>query len=171
MSRLRPGQVALWTLLLLGGLMLKLDPARTAASVLWPESRATSRRIFSNTSTALLSGDRVYSARSSGELVCVEADTGKVSWESGKVTDLKGGASIHLTPNGKSVFLYTERGELILAQLSPEGYREVSRASLLAPTYPFGGRKVAWAPPAYANRHVFARSDRELVSASLAAEP
>ena len=28
-----------------------------------------------------------------------------------------------------------------------------------------------WPPPAYANRHVFARNDKELVCASLAAEP
>jgi hypothetical protein len=34
-----------------------------------------------------------------------------------------------------------------------------------------GRRKVVWPPPAYANRHVFARNDRELICASLAAEP
>ena len=37
------------------------------------------------------------------------------------------------------------------------------------PVYPFAGRNVAWAPPAYANGHVFARSEQELVCASLAA--
>ena len=47
----------------------------------------------------------------------------------------------------------------------------MGRAALLEPTYPFGGRKVAWASPAYANRHVFARSEKELVCASLAAKP
>jgi outer membrane protein assembly factor BamB len=29
----------------------------------------------------------------------------------------------------------------------------------------------AWTPPAYANRHIFARNDEELVCASLAAKP
>ncbi|MBI4584727.1 MAG: PQQ-like beta-propeller repeat protein [Planctomycetes bacterium] len=158
-------------LLLIGGLMLKLDPDQAAASVFWPESRIISRRILSNTSTALFRGEHLFSAKSSGELVCLESSTGKQVWETGKVTDLKNGASIHLALNGNSVWLYNERGELIRARLTPEGYKEISRASLIEPTYPYGGRKVAWAPPAFANRHVFARSDTELVCASLEAEP
>jgi len=60
---------------------------------------------------------------------------------------------------------------LILAQLTPQVYNEISRARLLEPTTPFGGRKCAWTPPAYANRHVFARNDEELVCACLAATP
>jgi outer membrane protein assembly factor BamB len=158
-------------LLLIGGLMLKLDPQKPAASILWPDTLAVSRRILSNTSTALLQGDYVFSARSFGQLVCLDAKTGKQVWTTDKVTDLKNGASIHLAPNGDAVFLYTEKGDLIRAKLSGRGYQEISRARLLEPTYPFAGRKVAWAPPSYANRCVFARSDKELVCASLAAKP
>jgi outer membrane protein assembly factor BamB len=157
--------------LLIGGLMLQLDSDKPAAKVLWPASRAPSRRIFSHTSTALFRGDFVYSAKSSGELICVEASTGNQIWESTKVTDLKNGASIHLTPNGDSVLLYTNQGELIRAQLSPQGYKEISRVAVLQPTFPFAGRNVAWAAPAFANRRIYARSGKELVCASLAATP
>ena len=86
------------------------------------------------------------------------------------VTDLRNGASIHLTANGDSVFMFTDKGELIRAQVTSQGYKEISRSHLLEPTSPFGGRKVAWTPPAFADRHVFARSDKELVCVSLAAE-
>jgi outer membrane protein assembly factor BamB len=157
--------------LLLGGLMLKLDTGKAAASVLWPEKLAPSRRILSNTSTALLLSNYVFSAKSSGELICLEASTGKQVWETHTVTDLRGGASIHLTVNGDSVLLFNDRGELIRARLSPQGYYEISRVALVEPTYPFSGRKVAWSAPAYANRHVFARNDKELICASLAAKP
>jgi outer membrane protein assembly factor BamB len=157
--------------LLIGGLMFQMDSATPAATVLWPPSKAPSQRIFSHTSTALFRGAYLFSARSSGELICVEASTGKEVWESTQVTDLKNGASIHLTPNGDSVLLYTDRGELIRARLTSEGYREISRVAVLEPTFPFGGRNVAWSPPAYANRHLFARSGKELICASLAAEP
>jgi len=157
--------------LLIGGLMLNLDTEKPAASVLWPETRAVSKRILSNTSTALLRGGYVFSAKTSGELVCLEAGTGNEVWQTNTVTDLKNGSSIHVTPNGDGVFLLTDRGDLIRAQLTPQGYREFGRAHLLNPTSAFGGRKCAWTPPAYANRHVFARSDEELVSASLAANP
>src|SRR5262249_25273621 len=130
-----------------------------------------SRRILSNTSTALVRGDYVFSAKSSGQFVCLEARTGKQVWQTDKVTDLKGGASIHPTPNGDSDFFYTDRGELILAKLTPKAYHEVGGTGLLPPTSQFGGRKVAWSPAVYANRCIFARSDQELVCASLAAEP
>jgi outer membrane protein assembly factor BamB len=155
--------------LLVGGLMFQLDPDKPAARVLWPKSQAPSRRIFSHTSTALFRGGHLFTAKSSGELICVEAATGKQVWESAKVTDLKNGASIHLMPNGDSVLLYTDKGELIRAQLTPEGYQEVSRVALLEPTLPFGRRKVTWSPPAFANRHVFARNGKELICASLVA--
>jgi outer membrane protein assembly factor BamB len=157
--------------LLIGGLMLQLDSDKPAATLLWPASKTPSRRILSHTSTALLAGDYLYSAKSTGELVCLEAATGRQVWETDKVTDLKNGASIHLTPNGDSVLLYTDKGELIRARLKPEGYHEISRVAVLEPTFPFGGRKVVWPPAAYANRCIYARNGKELVCASLAAEP
>ena len=67
------------------------------------------------------------------------------------------------------VFFYTDRGDLILSRLTAARYHEINRFHLLDPTYEYGGRKMAWAAPAYAGRCVFARSDQELVCASLAA--
>jgi outer membrane protein assembly factor BamB len=157
--------------LLIGGLMLELDVHRPAASVLWPESRAAAKRILSNTSTAILRGDYVYSARSSGALVCLEAGTGREVWQTTNLTDLVFGASIHITPNGDAAFLFTNQGNLISAELTPEGFREISRTHLLEPTSELGSHKLAWVPPAFANRHIFARNDLELVCASLAAKP
>jgi outer membrane protein assembly factor BamB len=156
--------------LLIGGLMLELDVNRSAATVLWPESRVVSKRILSNTSTALLRGDHVFSAKSDGELVCLDASTGRQVWGTTNVTELKFGASIHVTPNGDAAFLFTDEGNLILAQLTPGGYREISRVYLLKPTSVLGTRRFTWVPPVYANRHVFARNDEELVCASLAAK-
>jgi len=160
--------VAQGSKLLIGALMMELDQAKPAAAVLWPESKSPTRRNFSNTSTPMIRGDYVFSARTSGHLVCLEAATGKELWQTEQVTELGSGASIHLTTNGNNTFLYTDRGELILANLSGKGYKEISRAALLEPTYPYDGRKFAWAPPAYADRCIFARSDKELVCASLA---
>lgn len=157
--------------LLIGGLMLKLDANKPAATVLWPESRLASKRILSDTSTALLRSAEVFSAKPSGQFVCLEASTGKQLWTTNSVTDQKSGASVHITVNGDSVLLFNDRGELIRARLDAQGYHEISRAKVIEPTYQFGGRKVAWTPPAFANRHVFARTDRELISASLEAEP
>ena len=157
--------------LLISGLMFKLEASQPAASVLWPESRAVSQRILSNTSTPLLRDGNVFSAKTSGELVCLDAATGKQIWQTNTVTSLGNGSSIHLTPNGDSVLLFTDQGNLIRARLSFEGYQELGRVHLLDATHPFNGRNVVWPPPAYANRHVFARNEQELVCASLAATP
>ena len=154
--------------LLVSGLMLELNAREPAAIVLWPDTKVLARRILSNTSTAMMRGDFIYSARSSGELVCLDAKTGKQLWQTDTVTGLKNGASIHLTPTPDAVLLFTDKGELIRADLTQQGYRELARSPLITPTSPFGGRNCAWAPPAYANRAVFARSDKEVVCASLA---
>ena len=156
--------------LLASGLMLKLDADKPGASVLWPQSGGASKRILSNTSTPLLVGDAVYSATNKGDLVCLDALTGKELWRTDKVTDRKSGPSIHLTPNDDGVFLYTNLGELIRARLTPSGYDEISRVKVIEPAYPFGGRKITWSPPAYANRCIFVRNEREILCASLAAE-
>jgi len=158
-------------LLLISGLMLKLAADKPAASVLWPDTKAASRRVLSHTSTPVILDDHVFSTKMSGGFVCLEAGTGTQLWMTDKVTELQNGTSAHVTPNGDAVFIYTDKGDLIRAQLTSTGYKEISRTRLVEPTYPYAGPKVACPPPAYANRHVFARNDKELVCASLAAEP
>lgn len=160
--------VTLGNQLLIAALMMELDQAQPAAKVLWPESKSPARRNFSMTSSPMLRGDLVFSGRTSGELVCLDAATGDQLWSDEKVTELGRGATIHLTAHGDETFLYTDRGELIIARLDRDGCHEVSRTKVLEPTYPFSGSKFAWAPPAFANRCLFARSDKELVCASLA---
>src|SRR6185436_12750815 len=44
------------------------------------------------------------------------------------------GASIHMTPQGGGYILFTDEGNLIRAELSPAGYREISRSHLIDPT-------------------------------------
>jgi outer membrane protein assembly factor BamB len=153
--------------LLVSGLMLELSGDPPAASFRWPEDRAPAKRILSNTSTAVPQGEYLYCCRSPGELVCVEAVTGRQLWSTNSVTKPKNGASIHITPQGGGYFLFTDEGNLIRAQLSPAGYREMGRSHLIDPTWPFAGTKYVYAPPAFANRHVFARSEAEVVCASL----
>jgi len=157
--------------LLISGFMLELHADEARAAPVWPKSRAVARRVLSNTSTPIVKGDHVYSATSDGELVCLDARSGERVWATEKVTGLKPGASIHLTLNDDAVWLFTDEGNLLRARLTPKGYEELGRAHLLEPTSIFSGKLLAWVPPAYANRHVFARNDQEVVCASLEAKP
>jgi outer membrane protein assembly factor BamB len=149
-----------------GSRMLKLDSVRPAASVLW-ETRAKptttiSTPIFQN-------DDYFYAILGNGSLACLEAATGKEVWTSREPTSGSYG-NAHLTPNGDRVFLFNHIGHLILARMTPTGYEELGRSLLVEPTAGYRAQgPITWAHPAYANKCVFARNDRELVCASLAA--
>ncbi len=152
-----------------GSKMLKLDPAKPAVSVLW-ESRTSPDATFS---TPLFLDDRHFCVVNTiGEFCCVDATSGKEIWSTREPTSrLTWGNNGHLTPNGDRVFFFNHKGHLILTKLTPEGYHEIGRCLLVEPTAGTRAeRPVTWAHPAYANKHVFARNDRELVCASLAAE-
>ncbi len=158
-------------LLLISGLMYQLDPDKPAAVAIWPEKKTQRLRILSNTCMPLIQGEEIYAAKMTGQLICLDSRTGKQLWETDKVTGPERYGAIHLTPNGDSVLLYTDQGNLIRARLDREGYHELSRVHLLDPTFLLRGRKLVWAPPAYANGHVFVRNHKELVCASLVAKP
>ncbi len=157
--------------LLVSGLMFQLDPTHPAARVLWPDTPSGTARILSDTSTPLFDDEFIYSPRSGGVFVCLEAATGRELWQTNTVTELHQGAGVHLIPNGSSLFLYTDRGDLIRAQLSPTGYHELERTHLIDPTSPLFENKFAWSAPAFADRNIFVRNDRELRCYSLTARP
>jgi len=154
--------------LLVSGLMFQLDRNQPAAKVLWPDTPSGTRRILSDTSTSLFRDDFVYSPRSGGLFVCLEAGTGREVWQTNVVTNLRQGACVHLIPNGSAVFLFTDQGDLVRAQLTPAGYHELGRVHLIEPTSPLFENKFAWAAPAFANRNIYVRNDRELRCYSLA---
>ena len=109
----------------------------------------------------------------------VELNTGKKLWFSFKPVigkdepeDYKnaGSGTAFTVKNGDRFFLFAETGHLIIAKLSPKGYEEISRTKILEPTNAAFGRKVVWSHPAFANKCVYARNDKEIVCVSLAKE-
>ena len=62
-----------------------------------------------------------------------------------------------------------DRGELIFATLTPDGFQQHSRAQLIAPTRQQLNKRggVVWAHPAIADGYIYVRSDEELLRASL----
>jgi hypothetical protein len=63
--------------------------------------------------------------------------------------------------------MFNEQGELLITQLSPDGFKEISRTKLIEPTRKQLPRGVTWSHPAFANKHVFIRNDEHLVCADL----
>jgi outer membrane protein assembly factor BamB len=156
-----------------GSLMLRLGSSAPTAEKLWRRKGFDEKRtdaLHSIISTPLFIGDHVYGVDSYGELRCLDGATGDRLWENTTATPTARWSNIHMVRNGDKTWMFNERGDLIIARLSPQGYEEISRAKLLNPTTEQlrqrGG--VCWSHPAYADRHVFARNDEELVCGHLA---
>ena len=102
---------------------------------------------------------------------CLEAGTGNRVWEDLSAVPQARWSTIHFVKRyDDKVWMFNERGELLITTLSPQGLNIISRAQLIEPTRDQLNQRggVCWAHPAFAYRHVFARNDNELVCASLA---
>jgi outer membrane protein assembly factor BamB len=115
-------------------------------------------------------GAMVYGFHEKGDLRGVEIPSGEVKWSSpGPFGDrAPPSATAFITRHENRFFLFAETGDLVIAKLSPAGYEEIDRAHLLDTTQSAFGRGVVWCPPAYADRSVFIRNDKELIRVSLA---
>ncbi len=122
--------------------------------------------------TPVIDGGYIYGICSYGQFRCLKLETGERVWETMEVTKEKARwASGFIVRQGNRYFINNDRGELIIAQFSPEGYKEISRTQLIKPTSTSGNRRelgaVNWSHPAYANRHIFARNDEEIIAVPL----
>ena len=158
-----------------GSMMVELDERAPTAKVLWKgnsDSEIITEGLHSTINTAIIDGDYVYGICSYGQFRCLNAKTGERVWETQVVTKERARwASGLMVKNGDRVFINTDRGDLVMAKLSPQGFTELSRTALIKPTSPPGNRReltsVNWSHPAYANRHIYVRNDEEIVCRSL----
>lgn len=87
-------------------------------------------------------------------LTCVELESGAVKWQEKSV----GGGALVLA-DGKLICL-TEKGELVIGDASPGGFKALARAQVLG--------KRNWVQPTYANGRIFCRNnDGDLVALEL----
>ena len=155
------------------GFMLKLGPELTDVEVVWDTSK--SKGAFCPMSTPLLYEGNYYSDSETGAYFCFDAKTGKQKWQTFDVLGIKRPRKygntftvLHDPPSGKrKLVLITEAGELVFAKLTDKGYEEISRTKIIEPTTPIWGRKVVWVHPAFANKTIYFRNDKEIVAVSL----
>ena len=156
-----------------GSLLLKLNPDKPMMQFGWHRKGKNERNtdaLHSTMSTPIRLGDYIYGVDSYGELRCLDARNGDRIWEDLTAVPKARWSNIHFIKNGDKVWMFNERGELLITTLSPDGLNIISRAKLIEPTRDQLNRRggVTWAHPAFAYKHVFARNDKELVCASLA---
>lgn len=162
-----------------GSMMLKLKPDHSKPDILWrteiaSENPARTTHLHGIMSTPIFDGKHLYGACSYGEFRCLEAETGERLWDTLKPIALDQPTrwgNVFITPHADRFFLFTEKGDLVIAKLSPEGYDEIDRAHIIEPDgADMRQRKIVWSHPAYARQCCFVRNDSEIICLSLAAE-
>lgn len=150
-----------------GSMMLSLDREKPGATVFWKTRSDPTASI----STPVFRDDKyIYTIIGDGSLACLDPATGDEIWNSRAATSERFGTA-HIVTAGDRFFLLNQQGHLISARLTPDGYHETGRMPLIEPTAGYrAAGPVVWVHPAFANRHVFTRNDRELICVSLVAE-
>jgi outer membrane protein assembly factor BamB len=156
-----------------GALLIKLDDKELKAVKVWQrvgESERKTDALHCVINTPVIIDDYIYGVDSYGELRCLDLKTGDRIWEDLSAVTKNRWANIHLIQHGKQTWMFNEHGELLITELSPAGLKVISRAKLIEPTtlqLNRSGIGVTWSHPAFANRHIFIRNDKELVCAWL----
>ncbi len=131
----------------IGAVLVRVDASGSSAEEIW-----SSRFMRTHINTAIALGDHVYGF-DTGTLRCLDAATGERGWAK---RGLGKGSLIYA--DGMFIIL-SERGKLVLAEATPERYRELAAHPVLE------GR--CWTAPSLSNRRLYLRNHTELVGLDL----
>jgi outer membrane protein assembly factor BamB len=151
-------------------LMLKLAADEPAVEYLWQDEPKTG--ISPVNVQPIVDGKTIYGYDQSGQMIAMDVPSGERLWTSTAAIGgrASGTDTAFIVRQGDRYFLFTEKGDLVIAELSRSGYREIDRTHLIEPTGVAFGRAVVWSAPAFAGRSIFVRNDKEVVAFDLSAE-
>ena len=128
----------------IGGATVHLSTV-TEEAAHFPETIWQNKEMSNHYSTSILYEDHLYGF-DEGTVKCVEFETGNPRWGQ----DGFGKGSLFIA--GDKLIILSEKGELAIAQASPDAYTEISRAHIL------GGK--CWTVPVLCNGLLYARNAR-----------
>ncbi len=158
-----------------GSLMVRVPKDSLTSSVIWRsigKDEQNTASLHAMIGTPLVDGAHIYGVDSYGEMRCLNAETGERIWEDLTAVPKERWSTIHMVrqANSEIVWMFNERGELLMTRLDPSGLKIIDRCQLIEPTraqLPQRGG-VCWSHPAFAEQSIFIRNDNRIVRASLA---
>lgn len=140
----------------------RLKPASDTVEEIWGGNKKEIKNLRSQCSPAVLFEGHLYGYDGDGQsgakqpLVCVDAANGELKWSSDKIK----GAGALMCAGGRLLVL-NHTGTLALVEATPESYRELARAQLIAPK--------CWQPPVLVGGRAYLRNENgDLVCSDLA---
>ena len=154
------------------GGMFEIGDDGNSIKELWRGKAKTA--VYPSNAPAYFDGKTIYAAdNGSGQFIAASAADGTRLWQTYEPTSGGTRRASHgtafLVRNEDRYWIFSETGDLILAELTPEAYREIGRAHVIEPTSDAFGRPVVWTHPAFANQHAYIRNDKEIICVDLAA--
>lgn len=151
--------------------MLQLNADGSGVTELW-KGKVKNALYAANCMPVIQEGFLYGADCGSGSFICARMSDGERVWETyaptaGGTRRASHGSSF-VTTVGKLHYLLSETGDFIIAKLNPKEYEEVGRFHVIDPTNECFGRSVVWSYPAFADRTLFVRNDKELVAYSIA---
>jgi outer membrane protein assembly factor BamB len=150
-----------------GSYLLELSQEELSARLVYHrhgESERMTEALHCCISTPIVENGHVYGIGSYGETRCLDLQTGERLWEDLSLVPKGRWANVHLVRRGKQVWGFNERGELLLGQFTPQGYRDLGRVKVIDPVMvsPNPRQGVNWAHPAFAGSRIIVRSDDKI---------
>ena len=140
-----------------GAVAIRPEGAGGQARIVWEDNRWL-RGLMSQ---PLVRDGHGYLLDKRHGLTCFELKTGRKLWDDGNRLTPRArdphATLISLAGTDRALSLNSD-GDLVLARLTPEGYEELARSSIIGET---------WAHPALMGRFLYARSDSRLVCVEL----
>ncbi len=120
--------------------------------------------------TPVIRDGLVYGVTGDGIFRCNRLENGEKVWENptfmgDEPADF---ATVFMVENEGRYFSLDDQGKLSILRLTETGYEQSSQCQLIEATENARGRTVVWSHPAFANRCIFARNNREIICFDLA---
>ena len=144
-------------------LLLKLKQDQPGVEVVWSNKSRTP--ISPINVQPMADGNIVYGVDQTGMLAALSLPDGERLWETAEPVSERrvNSGTAFIVRHGKQYWFFTENGDLVIGELSPEGFQERDRTHVIEPSNLAFGRKVVWSMPAFANKHIYVRNDDEII--------
>ena len=144
--------------------MVQVAVDGNSATVTWRGD--TKRGVGGVFNTAVIRDGHIYAGGQGGRYMCVRLEDGERQWSTFEPSTGDRPASwanVFTVPNSGLYWLFNDLGEVMIAEMSPQEFRAISKTQLIEPTHHVGNRTVVWSHPALANRRIFIRNDNEIL--------
>ncbi len=153
-------------------LLLKLDTMNPAATEVWRNKGRSAISAVNVQPYLDVKNQIAYGMDQTGDMRAFNIPEGDLLWSTSEPVSERrtGNGTAFLVRQGDTdrYWIFNDSGFMIIAEMTAEGYKEISRAKVIEPSNNAFNRPVVWSMPAFANKRAYIRNDDEIICIDLA---